>query len=135
MSVVWGDFESMAVFYLKELAKRGEDTPLMLCKLTEPVYGVCSCIEYAKMIRKMGHGLYRIVSAASADEFMGLVMARFMDFMEDEADGSEKKDIPAGQQPGSERAALDAGGDKGEEGGRGENPGSQQEEDNHRKVH
>jgi len=86
MSVAWGEFEDMAIHYLRELAKRGEETPMLFCKTIEPVYGVCTYKEFAEMQLLSGTGMYRPVSAATPDEFMGLLFARFADYIEEKKD-------------------------------------------------
>lgn len=101
MATAWGEFDDMAVHYLRELAKRGPETPMLFSKEIEQVWGVCTYREFAEMQTLSGQGMYRPVCAASADEFMGLLLARFMDFTEVEKDADEKKDLSAGQQPGS----------------------------------
>lgn len=86
MSIVYGTFEDMAIFYLKELAKWGEETPVLFCKMTELTYGVCTGKDFADMIVESGYGVYRPVSAASPDEFMGLLIARYRDFFGENQD-------------------------------------------------
>ncbi|MBA7680029.1 hypothetical protein ES703_88336 [subsurface metagenome] len=108
MAVAWGNFEDMAVYYLRELAKRGEETPMMICKTLEPVYGVCSYVEYAGLIEMSGPGMLRPVSAASPDEFMGLLFARYLDFAKEDENADDKEDLPTGQQSGDKHTDVDA---------------------------
>lgn len=133
--VVWGDFESMSVHYLKELAKRGPETPMLFSKELEKVWGVCTYSEFAQMQKLSGIGMYRPVCAASPDELMGLLLARFMDFNVEESDGDDKKDLSAGEQSGGRHPVVDAGGDRSKEGGRSEDAGRSEEEDHDRTIH
>lgn len=135
MSLVWGEFQDMAIFYLKELAKRGSETPMLFSATEELVYGVCTLEDFGKLVGSKGLGMYRPVCAASSDEFMALLLARFMDFSEEESDDNEKKDISAGEQSSRQPTSVDARGDQGTEGGRSENPSGQREKDNDRTVH
>lgn len=123
MSIAWGTFEDIAVHYLRELAKRSEQPTVFFCKIDEPVYGVGYLWEFASMVEMRENGKYRLISATTADEFMGLLFARFLDFCKEEEDGTKKKDISTGELFGSESAAVDAGGDQRSEGGRGKDTG------------
>jgi len=116
METAWGEFEDMAIYYLRELAKRGEETPMLFCKELEPVYGVCTYAEYARMVALSGQGMYKPVSAASADEFMGLVFARFSDFAKEDESADSTEDLSTGQQPGNQHTNVDAGNDRAKEG-------------------
>lgn len=97
MAVVWGIFEDMSVFYLKELAKREQQVPLLIKKTTSLAYGVCTSREYAELVTKEGMAIYRPVCAASPDEFIGLIMARYDDFLPEEVNGTKKTDLSAGE--------------------------------------
>lgn len=95
MSIAWGEFEDMAIHYLRELAKRGDETPMLISKVGATVYGVCTYAEFAVMISGLGRGMYRPICSALPDEFMGLMLARFHDFTTEEENGVEEKDLPA----------------------------------------
>lgn len=135
MSVVWGDFESMAVHYLKQLPKMKKGPLVFFYDMTLNTYGVCDVPELASMMNEKGIGKIRPICCMLEDEFIGLLIARYRDFFKEEADGAKEKDISAGEQSGDQSAALDAGGDQSSEGGRGKDNGGQQEEDNNRTVH
>lgn len=113
MSIAWGDFEDMAVHYLRELAKREDETPLLFRKTTGSVYGVCKAVEYKGLCEVDSPLAYRLVCMTIPDEFMGLLLARFLDFTTEEENDVKKKDISTGELFGGESAAVDAGGDKG----------------------
>jgi len=125
MAATWGDFASMAVHYLRELAKRGEQRPMLICKELEPVYCVCTYAEYAEMITLSGRGMYRPVSAASPDEFMGILFARFGDFIEEEEEDATEESVQTGQQPGDKHSTMATGGDSGKAQGHGNDGGDQ----------
>lgn len=130
MSIAWGEFEDMSIHYLRELAKRGTETPMLFSKELEQVWGVCTYAEFAEMQKLSGVGMYRPVCAASADEWMGLMFARFIDFMEVSTNADEEKNIQAGEQPSPEHTNVDAGAGGVEKGGHSNDNGSQGEENN-----
>jgi len=135
MSIAWGDFDSMALHYIKLLASTIHKDPIWIEEGDGGPYGVCSYQEYADLVKLNGQGRYRPVSTMTRVEFMGLLLVRYSDFFPEDEDATKEKDISTGELFGSEHPAVDAGGDRGQEGGRGADVGSQKEEDNNRKVH
>lgn len=109
--VVYGEFGDMAVFYLKELAKREGKTPMLFCKVLEPVYGVCTYAEFAEIVKLSGQGMYRPICCASPDEFIGLLFARYGDFIQEEGEDAATESVQTGEQPSDKLPGVDAGSD------------------------
>lgn len=135
MAVAWGDFESMALHYIKLLASPIHKDSIWIQDGDSGPYGVCSYQEYAQLTAEHGEGRYRPVSTMTRLEFMGLLLVRYSDFFPEVEDATKKKDIQAGEQPGAEHTVLDARGDRTEKGGHGAVDGDEQEEDSNRTVH
>lgn len=135
MSIAWGDFDSMALHYIKLLADPKEKDPIWIQDGERGPYGVCEYWEFASLIEMQGEGKYRPVSTMSREEFMGLLLVRYRDFFPEEEDDVKKKDISTGELFGGEPSAVDAGGDRSSEGGRSEDSGGGKKEDIDRTVH
>lgn len=135
MAIAWGDFDSMALNYIKRLADPKENDPIWIEDGDGGPYAICSYQEWAKLCREHGSGRYRPVSTMTRVEFMGLLLVRYKDFFPEENDVDKKKDISTGELFSSERSTVDAGSDRTEEGGPGEDAVGRQEEDNHRTLH
>lgn len=133
--VAWGDFESMALHYIKLLASPIHRDPIWIEDGDGGSYGVCSYKEYVELLEKHGVNRHRLVSTMTRVEFMGLLLARYKDFFPEDEDAVEKKDISTGEQPSDKSATLDAGGNRGPEGGHGAGIGGQPEKDSNRTVH
>ena len=82
MSIVWGNFESMALHFLRELSNPETPPPVLFSKTKEAAYGVATYAEFADMLELSGVGMYRPVAAMDAEEFLGLFLARFHDILE-----------------------------------------------------
>lgn len=81
MAVVYGDFESMALHYLKELAKNREKATVLFMNVKEGTYGVGTLEEFLESKDKMAPSPYRVVCMTTAEEFIGLLFARYSDFL------------------------------------------------------
>lgn len=97
MAVVWGDFESMALHYIKLLASPTEKDPIWIEDGDGGPYGICSYQEYAELLSKHGEGKYRPVSTMTRVEFMGLLLVRYNDFFPEEEDADNEESVQAGQ--------------------------------------
>lgn len=135
MAVAWGNFDDMALYYLKCIGYKSLDGVIMFCKTLEPVYAVGTYAEYKECVELSGQGMYRPVIAMSADEFIGILLARFPDIVEVATDAVEEENIQTGKQPGAEHTDLDARGDRTETGRHSENNGGGEKEDNCGTVH
>lgn len=114
---VWGKFEDMALCYLKELAKKSDESHMMFCRTLEPVYGVCTYKEFADMVALSGQGMYRPVITMDRDEFVCMLTIRYADLFMEEKDDVKKENIQTGEQPGDKHPVVDAGSDRVEKGG------------------
>lgn len=135
MAIAWGNFESMALHYIKLLASPTERDPIWIEDGNSGTYGVCTYMEFAQLVALRGEGTYRPVCTMTKVEFLGLLLIRYKDFFPEEENGNEKKDISTGELSSGEPAALDAGGDRGSEGGRGDGNGRGKKKDNSGTVH
>lgn len=135
MSIAWGDFDSMALHYIKMLSSPIHEDPVWIEDGNDGPYGVCSYQEFAQLVGEHGTGRYRPVSTMTRVEFMGLLLVRYNDFFPEESDGVEKEGVQTGEQPGGEHSIVDVRRDRRKEGGSGEGDGRSEEEDNNRKVH
>jgi hypothetical protein len=97
MEQSWGTFEDMALYYLKELAKRGEITPVLARKCLEPVYTVCTLDTFNQMCDLYGQDRFCLVFACTPVEFILLFLARHVDFFPGEEDAVPEKNLQTGE--------------------------------------
>lgn len=80
MAIVYGDFESMALHFLRELPKKRKGNLVFFHDMTRDTYGVCDAPELAELVDAKKIGKVRPVCCMTAGEFTGLLFARYLDF-------------------------------------------------------
>lgn len=116
MAVVYGDFESMALHYLKVLAVEDGFIPIFFGLTVEESYGVASPDEYREIVETQPAGNIRPIAAMSSDEWVGLMIVRHKDFFREAEDADVEESVQAGDESGGDVAGVDAGTDREREG-------------------
>lgn len=101
MAIVWGDFDTTALCYIKRLASETELDPIWFEDGPDGPYGVATYQEWAQLCERRGPDKLRPVSTMTRVEFMGLLLVRYRDFFPEEKDADTEKSVQAGQQPGN----------------------------------